>query len=335
MSTATRSRKPKGVPVGGQFATEARGESGTTLVADPVETVFTKRYDTLDQKVDAFHTELEELVAGLADDENWHAYLDTMTKFHRYSMFNQMLIGVQNPDATRVAGYRKWEEFGRHVNMGEHGISIFAPKTVRMDVLDSSGNRVLDAKGKPTKQSRCVGFTTATVFDISQTDGDPLPDIDRELTETPPDGFKDDLEAAIAEAGYTVAYENMTGSTDGATSPSTKRVTINASLSPANTAEVLAHELGHIKAGHLERSDEYHTGHGGHRGTMEVEAEAVAYVLCRANGMSTQVGKTASTYVAGWSRENPDTIRESAQKVSTTVKGILSAGSWRNVAAAA
>lgn len=247
------------------------------------------------------------------------------------SLYNQLLIAVQRPGATRVAGYRKWEEFGRHVMKGEKGISIFAPKMVRMTVEDGNGKPVMGADGKPLKQQRCIGFTTATVFDVAQTDGDPLPELDRELSETPPDGFTDDLEAAITGSGFTVSYEATGSAADGYTDPRTKRVVVDPTLSPGRRAEVLAHELGHIKAGHLEQIDDYHTGHGGQRGRMELEAEAIAYGLCRANGMSTQVGKIASTYVAGWTRENPDLIKESATKVSGTVKGVLAAGSWRNL----
>lgn len=85
-ATATRSRQPKGVPVGGQFATETHAEAtGVTLTPAVEETVFTKRYDTLDEKVQAFHDELEQQVADLADDDNWQHYLNTMSKFHRYS----------------------------------------------------------------------------------------------------------------------------------------------------------------------------------------------------------------------------------------------------------
>jgi antirestriction protein ArdC len=245
-------------------------------------------------------------------------------------MFNQMLIAAQRPSATQVAGYRKWEELGRHVMKGEKGISIFAPKMVRITALDGAGAPVKDAKGKLVRNSRCVGFTTATVFDAAQTDGDPLPTIDRELTESPPDGFKEDLEAAIAQAGFTVTYEPITGGASGFTEPVGQRVVVDSSLSPANTAQVLAHELGHIKAGHLDRMDEYHTGHAGSRGAMEVEADSVSAVLCRSQGMSTDVIRISSTYVAGWSRDNPDAVKESAQKVSTTVKAILESGTWRN-----
>ncbi len=335
MSATTRTRQPKGVPVGGQFATEARSEAtGVALAPPAAETVFTKRYDTLDEKVQAFHDELEQQVSALADDENWQHYLNTMSRFHHYSMYNQLLIYLQRPDATRVAGYRKWEELDRHVMKGQKGISIFAPKMVRIPVEDADGKPVKGPDGKPLKRKRVVGFTTATVFDVSQTDGEPLPEIDDELSETPPDGFTDDLEAAITEAGFTVSYEPTGSAADGYTSRQGKRVVVDPALSPGRRAEVLAHELGHIKAGHLDELDDYHTGHGGQRGRMELEAEAVAYAVCRANGMSTEVGKVASQYVDGWTRKDPELIKESATKVSTTVKGILSAGTWRNMAEA-
>jgi antirestriction protein ArdC len=333
-AVSTRSRQPKGVPVGGQFAAESKTEPTLTLgtVAPAAETVFTKRYDTLDEKVAAFHDELEKHVADLADDENWTRYLVTMSKFHRYSLFNQLLITLQRPDASKVAGYRKWQELGRQVNKGEKGISIFAPKAVRMDLLDAAGNPVIDpATGKPKKQNRVIGFTTATVFDVAQTDGEPLPEVERTISEEPPEGLIEDLESAITERGFTVAYEEIPGSAEGYTSPRSKRVVVDASLPAGSRAAVLAHELGHIAAGHLERTDEYHTGHGGQRGVMELEAESIAYSLCRANGLSTAQGGVSATYIAGWTRNEPDAIKESAERVSKTVKGILSAGTWRNL----
>lgn len=332
--TSTRSRQPRGVPIGGQFATEQRGESTTVLTAEvPADTVFTRRYETLDEKIEAFHGELETAIADLADDENWLAYLDTMSRFHRYSMLNQLLITMQRPDATRVAGYRRWEEFGRHVERGQKGISILAPKNVTIPLLDDAGKPVLDDAGKPKRIKRCVGFTTATVFDVAQTEGEPLPELRDDLSETPPDGLIDDLEASIRDAGFTVAYETLPPGVRGETSPD-GRVRISDTLSPAMRAKVLAHELGHIKAGHLEHMDEYHEGHGGQRGRMETEAESIAYATCRANGMSTDVSTISSTYVAGWSRSNPDMVKTSAQTVSKVVKDLLATGSWRNLVGA-
>ncbi|WP_156250921.1 ArdC-like ssDNA-binding domain-containing protein [Pseudactinotalea terrae] len=244
---------------------------------------------------------------------------------------NQLLIAAQRPDATQVAGYRKWEEMGRQVMKGEKGIAILAPRKVRVTVTDAAGNPVRDEKGKPKKELKVVGFTTATVFDVSQTDGDPLPELKDDLTAEPPAGYIEDLEKAITGRGFTVSYEaDLPGSARGYSSPEGK-VVVRESLSPAMRAKVLAHELGHIAAGHLDELEEYHTGHGGQRGRMEVEAESIAYTLCRANGMSTEVGDISGTYVAGWATAaEPDAVKAAAQKVSKTVATLLGEGDWTN-----
>lgn len=157
----------------------------------------------MDDKLAAFHAELEKAVNALDNDENWHNYLDTMSRFHRYSFQNQLLIALQRPDATKVAGFNTWKALDRHVMKGERGIAILAPRTVRETVKDAAtGKPRLDAAGKPLKQTKVVGYTTATVFDVSQTDGKPLADIQHELTETPPEGFIPNLEGAIQRAGY-------------------------------------------------------------------------------------------------------------------------------------
>lgn len=331
------------MPTGGQFAPSAHAESDLTLDA-PVESearssivdtdsVFTRRYDSVEEKLKALHDELEARVLGLADDAEWNDYLDTMSRFHRYSFGNQMLIHIQTGgQATQVAGFRKWQEMDRSVMKGEKGIAILAPKRVTVTDKDDNGKPKLDANGKPIKSKRVVGFTTATVFDVSQTDGKPLPEGgNRMLSETPPDGFRDDLETAIAAEGYTVSYEEIGGGANGYTDPVNKRVVVKEGLPAANQAKTLAHELGHIKAGHLDRMDEYHTGHGGQRNSMEVEAESYAYVLTRMNGMSPQVGDYSSRYVAGWGGTDGETVRKSAEHVQKCIKDTIANGSWRNV----
>lgn len=203
---------------------------------------------------------------------------------------------------------------------------------IRKTAEDSNGKPIIGADGKPSKRQQCVGFTTATVFDISPTDGKPLPESGAELTETPPDGFQDDIEKAITDSGYTVSYEEIPGSAHGYTAPGEKRVVIQAAMTPANTVQTLAQELGHIKAGHTERTDEYHSGAGGERGSMEVEADSVSYVLLRANGMSTQVGAKTGRYGAGWGGAGPEAVKASAEVVQKTVKDLLANNSWRKAA---
>ena len=251
-------------------------------------------------------------------------------------LFNQLLIAVQNPDATRVAGYRKWQEMGRQVRAGEHGIGILAPKAVNVRLEDADGKPILGEDGKPKKVRKVVGFTTATVFDVAQTDGDPLPDIDRSIHDEPPEGFRYDLESAIAARGYTVAYEPIRGGAQGYTDPVGKRVVVDSSLADADQVGTLAHELGHIAAGHVEdeHRGEYHTGHGGQRGRMEVEAESIGYTLLRSAGMRPP-RYASGAYVKGWAgvQHDPDTVKQSATKVSAAVKSILTTGTWRHLAA--
>lgn len=332
-------RVAAGVPTGGQFAPGSRDEAGVTLAAPEVEpaqsivdteTVFTAKYKTMDDKIAAYRGELNNAIASLASDEVWHSYLNTMAKFHRYSLYNQLLIQAQTDGkATRVAGFNKWKDLGRSVKKGEKGISIFAPRLVNQK--DENGNVVRDDNGRAIK--RFAGYSTATVFDISQTEGEDLPSLDTQLSVDPPAGFIDDLHASIEAEGYTVRYDDLSGGTQGYTDPRSKEVVILTSLNPAHRAKTLAHELGHIKAGHTDRLEEYHTGEQGCRGEMEVEAESVAYAVCRANGMTTEVSKYSSTYVAGWALAKPEVIHQSADRISKTVKDILGSGRFRHVEA--
>lgn len=341
-STATGTapnRVPAGVPAGGQFAPGATGESAVTLDIrpDPAHTgatdgadleVFTRRYESVDEKVKAFQEELAAHVESLADDDEWNDYLDTMSRFHAYSPNNQILIHLQTRGtATRVAGFRTWQSLGRHVRKGEKGISILAPKVVRVPALDAAGRPRLDAEGRPVKERRVVGFTTASVFDVAQTDGEPLPDIGFELSEEPPAGLTEDLEAAIEGCGFRLSYEEVPGAALHQPGRACRRT---GGPVPGMRARALAHELGHVKLGHLERMGDYHAGHDGHRGEMEVEADSFAYAMLRGNGMSTEAVRPSGYYVAGWSRQNPDTVRKAAENVSKAVKDAMAGHPWRN-----
>ncbi|WP_277209194.1 ArdC-like ssDNA-binding domain-containing protein [Isoptericola croceus] len=320
----------------GKFATKAVADpdGGLDALAAPAEQTspFNQRYDTLEEKLAAFHSELDERVSALDGDAEWNAYLDAMAKFPRYSPTNQLLISIQRPDATKVAGYRRWQQMGRQVDKGQKSIQILAPKAVRVTKTDDAGNPVKGDDGKSVKERKIVGFTTASVFDVAQTSGDPLPEIQTELSETPPPGFVEDLHGAIEAEGFTVSYEPLsTPGHHGYTSPGDKRVVIDAGLSDGSKAATLAHELGHIKAGHLERAGEYHTATGGHRGAMEVEAESIAHVLCRSNGMDS-TADTAGSYVKGWAltERDAEVVRASSQTVSKVVKTLLTERTWTN-----
>lgn len=338
MTTATITRQAKGQPIGGEFAPHARSEaevvlSDDSLAAPAEESVFRRRYDSPEEKIKAFLGELETQVADLQNDEGWQHYLDTMAKFHKYSFNNQMLIGMQRPDATQVAGYNKWVELGRQVRKGERGISILAPRRVNVALKDAAGAPILDAVGKPRKENRVVGFTSATVFDIAQTDGPDLPSNRMDLSEEPPEGLIDDLAAAVKATGFTLEIsDDPSGGAYGyTTTDGSKRVVVQAGMSPGSTARTIAHELGHIAAGHTSGDRAYHTGEGGERGQMEVEADSISYALLRANGMSPDVGRANAAYVSGWGKRDPESVKKAAETVSKAVKGIFAEGTWRNL----
>lgn len=277
------------------------------------------------------HDELQGQVSDLQYDANWKNMLDTMSQFHNYSYGNNLIIRLQNPNATRVAGYNKWKDLGRQVKKGETALRVFAPIVKTAIKKDSAGNPVIGPDGKPVKNTWSEGFTTVPVFDISQTEGKELPSMPI-LSETPPDGFITDMENAAKSYGYTVEYRDDSGQGEGYTSQANKLIVVSSKLNEGQRASVLAHELGHVAAGHVERQDEYHTGHNGQRSSMEVEAESISYVLCRANGMTPNVGTQSKTYVAGWAKRNtdPEIVKNSADKVSKTVKSLLEKNKWKN-----
>lgn len=289
-----------------------------------------QRFGTVEEKIEAMRAELATGVAALADDETWKRHLDVMSRFHRYSLNNQILISIQRPDATRVAGFQVWKGLGRSVRKGEKGIAILAPKLITRRNKDT-GEVEVDANWRPMKVA--VGFTSATVFDVSQTDGEALPEVYQELSEEPPAGYIEDLEHAIIAHGFTVTYESTGSSALGYTDFDGKRVVIGAGLSEGSKATTLAHELGHIACGHGERRDEYHTGHDGHRGSIEVEAESFSYVLSQMNGMATNL-RPASEYVASWQRHEPDAIRQVGETLQKAIKATMAATTWRNTEAA-
>lgn len=330
---------------------EADGVALEADMAGPVEAepvrvyadapqVFTAKYESVEEKVAAYTGELDKAFASLDNDEDWLNYLDFASKFHRYSPNNQLLIALQTDGrATHVAGFRAWDEkWGRQVRKGEKAIGILAPKAITLTEKDPSGNPVMGPDGKPKKRRAVVGFTTAAVFDIAQTDGPEVPTSGYETqhADVPPDGFMADMEAAAAEAGYTVEYRDMdshaAGTAQGWTDPRGKSIVIDSSQSPGSQANTLAHELGHVYAGHCEpdQAGKYHVGQGGCRGQMETEAESIAYVLTRANGMSDVNVRSSAVYAKSWARGDKDAVRSAAENVSKATKKVLYSTKFRN-----
>jgi len=230
--------------------------------------------------------------------------LTVASKFHRYSLNNLFLIWRQNPDATRVAGYRVWQKLGRQVRKGEHGIRILAPARYKTKGED----------GSETWQVR--GFTVVSVFDISQTDGEDLPDdvTPELLTGEGPEGAWDAVANLITSRGYTIQRGDCDGA-NGYVRWSDRVVKVRDDVDPAQALKTLIHELAHIDLGHETWAAD--------RPTKEVEAESVAYVIGQAIGLTTT--EYTLPYVAGWARGDSDLIRETATRVVKTADAILNA----------
>jgi antirestriction protein ArdC len=251
---------------------------------------------------------LERGILELTSSARWQEYLTTAAKFHNYSANNLMLILMQRPEATRVAGFRTWLSMGRAVRKGERGIAILAPCVyggqTRED--EETGERV-------TTERRVVGFRTVYVFDVSQTDGDELPSPVVLLEGDSASKLLARLELVAGELGYHVERANFCGSqTNGDTSFELKRIRLNRDRSIDQQAKTLAHELGHVLC-HHERAN-----YSAERERCELEAESVAFVVCSSSGLETD--NYSFGYVAHWSgakaiHESAGTILEAADEL--------------------
>jgi antirestriction protein ArdC len=248
-------------------------------------------------KVTAVHNQLLEQMEKLVTSEDWTAFLELAARFHSYSSNNCMLIFAQRPDATRVASYTTWQSLGRNVRKGEKGISILAPCRYRVDEKNTS-----KSADKPDWKVR--GFKVAHVFDVSQTEGDALPDGDIAvlLEGSAPMGMWESIRKLIEGDGYSVSRGDC-GTANGYTNRTTKQVVIAPQLSDAAAAKTLVHELAHVR----QTSDHYSIAS---RSLCEIEAESVAYVVCNSFGISS--APYSIGYVAGWAGGDLDVVKRTA-----------------------
>ncbi len=277
-------------------------------------------------KLAALHEQISEGVAALVESEGWRAMLDTAAKFHSYSLGNLVLIALQAPQATRVAGFRTWQSLGRQVGKGERGIAILAPCTYRPKTTErtepaaptgqepatTSGGVAPDAGGKEVR-----GYRVVHVFALHQTEGAPLPEVAPALlVGQAPAGLWDALEAQVLAHGYTV-HRGDTGRANGWTDPASRTVWVSGDVDDAQAVKTLLHELAHIEAGHVGDLPTYATC----RDRCEVEAESVAYVVATAQGM--HVSGYSFAYVAGWAGPDLSIVRQAADTVTQTARRIL------------
>ena len=205
---------------------------------------------------------LQEITAGieqgikeLFDSEKYMRYLSVMSKFHRYSVNNTMLIYMQKPEATLVAGFNKWKnQFERHVKKGEHGITIIAPTPYKKKIEEMKRDPdthapILDADGKAVMEEKEIEipmFRPVKVFDVSQTDGKPLPELASSLSGTVPH-YEAFLEALRRSAPVPIEFEPMAANTDGYFFPDQQRIAIREGMSEVQTVSATVHEIAHSK----------------------------------------------------------------------------------------
>ena len=198
---------------------------------------------------------IEQGIKELFESEKYMRYLSVMSRFHRYSVNNTMLIYMQKPDATLVAGYNKWKnQFERHVKRGEHGITIIAPTPVKKKIeeqkLDPDTKApILDAEGKAVMEEREVEipmFRPVKVFDVSQTDGKPLPELASTLSGSV-QNYEAFMEALRRSAPVPLSVEPMAANMDGYFSPDQQRIAIREGMSEVQTVSAAVHEIAHSK----------------------------------------------------------------------------------------
>ena len=288
--------------------------------------------DRMKEITDRLETGIQELF----ESERYKAYLTTMSKFHSYSFNNTLLIAMQGGQL--VAGYNKWrDDFHRNVRKGEKAIKILAPAPFKakkeVQKLDAQGRPVMGKDGKPVtevKEIQVPAFKIVSVFDVSQTEGEPLPSIGVEELTGSVERYGEFFKALEQTSPVPIGFEDIPGGSHGYYHLTEKRIAIQAAMSELQTLKTAIHEIAHSKlhaidpeAPAIEQADRPDSR------TREVQAESVAYAVCQHYGLDTS--DYSFGYVAGWSsgkdlkelKASLETIRATAHELITTIDGHL------------
>ena len=289
--------------------------------------------DRMREIVDSIENGIKELF----ESDKYRKYLATMSRFHRYSVNNTMLIYMQRPDATHVAGFNKWrDQFGRNVLKGEKGIRIIAPTPYKKKVeeikTDPETNApVLDADGKAIieeKEIRIPMFKVVSVFDVSQTAGKPLPQLAADLSGNVQQ-YEVFMEALRRASPVPIEIKPVARDTDGFFSIKAQSITIRAGMSEVQTVCAAVHEIAHAKLHDYEHmtelADDGETilvpGEKS-RNTEEVEAESISYAVCQYYGIET--GENSFGYIATWSKgKELKELRASLETINKTASELI------------
>ena len=289
--------------------------------------------NTEKQRVQELTDKLEQGLQDLFNSDSYRNYLATMSKFHNYSFNNTLLIAMQKPDATLVAGYKAWQKnFERHVNKGEKAIRILAPAPYKIkeerDKIDPvTQELLLDKDGNPQKEEVEItipAFRAVSVFDVAQTDGKPIPELAAKELLSDVEGYQDMIRAVEAISPVPIELEEIAGDSKGYYDREAKRIAVQENMSESQTLKTMIHEVAHSKlhSKEVEQDEQMKKD----RNTKEVEAESIAYTVCQHFGVDTS--DYSFGYIAGWSsgrdtkelRASMDTIRRTASELITGIE---------------
>ena len=271
-------------------------------------------------------SKLEKGVKDIFDGTNYQQYLNFCAKLPRYSVNNQILIMMQKPDATMCQSFTNWKEVNRHVRKGEKGIRILAPAPYKMqkeqEKVDASGKTVLDKDGEPVKETVEVtinAFKPVSTFDVSQTEGEPIPTPGVDELTGSVEGYETLLAAIKEVVPVPISFEQINSGAKGFYHLEENRIVVQEGMSEAQTVKTLLHEASHQALHSKEAMDS--AGEKKSKNQKETEAESVAYVVCQHYGIDTS--DYSFPYVATWSadKEVPelkaslDTIRRTASEL--------------------
>ena len=275
---------------------------------------------------------LEQGIKELFDSDRYKEYLRVMSKFHNYSFNNTLLIAMQKPDASLVAGFQSWKNnFKRNVVKGEKGIKILAPSPFKirqeMEKIDPETQKpVIGADGKPVKEEKEItipAFKVVSVFDVSQTEGKELPDIAVDMLTGDVEHFKDVFAALEKTSPVPIGFEKIEGNSHGYYHLEKKRIAIDEGMSELQTIKTAIHEIAHAKLHDIDpNAPKEEQADRPDRRTREVQAESVAYAVCQHYGLDTS--DYSFGYVAGWSSGRElDELKSSLETIRSTAAEII------------
>ncbi len=291
------------------------------------------------EKLKEITDRLEQGITELFESERYREYLRVMSKFHNYSFNNTLLIAMQKPDASLVAGFSAWKNnFGRNVMKGQKGIKIIAPSPYKvkqeMKKIDPHTQQPIIGKdGKPVTEEKEItipAYKVVSVFDVSQTEGKELPDIAVDELTGDVERYRDFFAALEKTSPVPIGFEQIPGSSHGYYHLEDKRIAIQEGMSELQTLKTAIHEIAHAKLHDIDlNAPENEQQPRVDRRTREVEAESVAYTVCQHYGLDTS--DYSFGYVAGWSsgrelselKSSLETIRSAAAEIINSIDETL------------